>query len=308
MNPLCIIWVIWYILVAFVKLFIPRSLRYKRIQDEVAVVTGAGSGIGQLMAIELAKEGCHVICWDVNSQGNEDTVSQIRQLPNGKAHSFVVDVGQRESVYAAAGKIPAVTDGKDVTILINNAGVVFGKHLLEIPDDKIDQMLNINCLGHFWTTKSFLPGMMKCEKGHIVTISSMMGLWCPLEKMTAYASSKFGAFGFDQALNSELKITDKDFIKTTIVTPGHINTGMFHGASFRYGLEADYVAREIIASLKAEDETRVIPSFGYLVYLIYAVLPRTASFELTKGMKLNTVFQNLEVREPLTTPEGKKND
>ena len=128
------------------------------------IYSGAGSGLGAGVSKQLAAKGVTVICWDVNVRGNINTVNEIINS-GGKAFSFKCDVSNREEVYAVAKESAKIAG--DVTILVNNAGVVGGKSFVEEDDKMILKTFEVNAISHFWTTKAFLPKMMEKNHGHI---------------------------------------------------------------------------------------------------------------------------------------------
>uniref|UniRef100_A0A8C5YVI0 Estradiol 17-beta-dehydrogenase 11 n=1 Tax=Marmota marmota marmota TaxID=9994 RepID=A0A8C5YVI0_MARMA len=111
----------------------------------------------------------------------------------------------------------------DISILVNNAGVVYTSDLFSTQDSQIEKTFAVNTLAHFWTTKAFLPSMMKNNDGHIVTVASAAGL-IGVPFLLAYCSSKFAAVGFHGALTEELNAFKKNGIKTTCFCPNFINT------------------------------------------------------------------------------------
>ncbi|XP_050718231.1 epidermal retinol dehydrogenase 2-like isoform X2 [Eriocheir sinensis] len=227
-----LLWVvvtIYYILEATVLRFVPRKYKFKNIRGNVALVTGGGSGIGRLMCLRLAAEGAIVVTWDVSEAGNLETAKQV-QAAGGKIHTYTVNLCDRNAVYATAAKVKKEV-GK-VDILINNAGVVTGKNFMDSPDDSIVKTFEVNSICLFWTTKAFLGDMLAADKGHIVTIASMAGkLGRP--GLVDYCASKFAAVGFHESLQAELKVGGKVGVKTTVVCPVLIMTGMFAGCSTR---------------------------------------------------------------------------
>ncbi|CAG0894226.1 unnamed protein product [Cyprideis torosa] len=292
-------------LIGILSVFVPRRFRSKSVTGEVALVTGAGSGIGRLMAILLAREGCHVICWDVNRKGNDETVAAIQRL-KGQAHGFVVDVTKREMVYEMAAKIPEVTEGREVTILINNAGIVIGEHLENASDEKIKLLMDVNTVSHFWTVKAFLPGMTRAKKGHIITIASSAGLIAATDRMVPYFTSKFAAVGFDEALYLELQFTNRSYIKTTVVCPFFINTGMFDGAaSILPILEPGYVAEQVIAAMKANEEVLILPGWVWIFPIIKALVPRKVSRALCRAFAFDEGMSNFRGRNPAESADKK---
>ncbi|XP_009992112.1 PREDICTED: estradiol 17-beta-dehydrogenase 11-like [Chaetura pelagica] len=122
----------------------------------------------------------------------------------------------------------------DVTILVNNAGVITAADLLSTQDHQIERMFEVNILAHMWTTRAFLPAMMKNNYGHIVTVASAAGHFV-IPYMVSYCSSKFAAVGFHKALTEELSALGKDGIKTTCLCPVFINTGFVKNPSTRLG-------------------------------------------------------------------------
>ncbi|KAI8125711.1 Short-chain dehydrogenase/reductase family 16C member 6 [Lucilia cuprina] len=120
-----------------------------------------------------------------------------------------------------------------VSLLINNAGVVSGLHLLDTPDHLIERSFNVNVMAHFWTTKAFLPKMIENQRGHIATIASLAG-HVGITKLVDYCASKFAAVGFDEALRLELEVLGHTNIQTTCVCPFFIQqTGMFDDVNAR---------------------------------------------------------------------------
>ncbi|XP_004390207.1 estradiol 17-beta-dehydrogenase 11, partial [Trichechus manatus latirostris] len=164
--PLLII----FILESFVKLFIPK--KRKSVAGEIVLITGAGHGIGRVTAYEFAKLKSKLVLWDINKHGIEETAAECRRL-GAKTHAFVVDCSNREEIHNAAKKVKAEIG--DVSILVNNAGAVYTADLMSTQEPQIEKTFEVNVLAHFWTTKAFLPAMMKNNHGHIVMVASMGG-------------------------------------------------------------------------------------------------------------------------------------
>ncbi len=137
------------------------------------LITGGASGIGRLVALKMARLGGNVILWDVHQQ-NMDKVLEELTATGRAAYGYLCDVTDRNQVYVTAKRVEA--DRGPVDILINSAGTVSGKMLLDLPDEKIEETIAVNCLALFWTTKAFLASMMERNHGHVVTISSAAGI------------------------------------------------------------------------------------------------------------------------------------
>jgi len=303
-------WTVTYMLVHLLKFvlvclrelllnFVPRALKAKSLKGQVALVTGAGSGIGRLTALDLSREGCHVICWDINKQGNDETAMLIRKM-NGKADAFVVDVTDKREVYKAAREVKGVIGTKEVTLLINNAGIVIGKYLEEADDDKIEMLMKVNVMAHFWTTKAFMPGMVKRKCGHIVTVASTAGYVAAVDKMVPYFTSKFAAVGFDEALSVELDFQKRNYIKTTSINPYFILTGMFEGVTtipVLPFLKPDEVAHEIVQAIRCNERCLILP--GRIRFLIFlkSFIPRNAMLELGRAFGMDSAMDSFKGRD-----------
>ncbi|XP_077877699.1 estradiol 17-beta-dehydrogenase 11-like isoform X5 [Ictidomys tridecemlineatus] len=131
------------------------------------------------------------------------------------------------------------TEIGDISILVNNAGIVYTSDLFSTQDPQIEKTFAVNTLAHFWTTKAFLPLMMMNNHGHIVTVASAAGL-VGVPFLQAYCSSKFAAVGFHGALTEELNAFEKNGIKTTCLCPNFINTGFIKNPSSNSGSFSDY--------------------------------------------------------------------
>jgi len=257
-------------------------LREKNIKGQVALITGGAGGIGRLLALKLAKKGCDVVIWDANLAAAEAVVKEVLALGQ-KAAAYNVDVTNREVVYATAKDVLGKFGSVD--ILINNAGIVAGKKLLEADDARAELTIKVNTIALLWVTKAFLPSMMQKKRGHVVTIASSAGR-VGVNGMVDYCASKFGAVGFDEALRGELRHSAPE-LRTTCVCPGYISTGMFKGAQMSSTipflnpvvraimpvLEPDYIADKIVTAIVRNQTILVAPRFGYLSYLFRATTP-----------------------------------
>lgn len=140
--------VFYYCVESFMTLFIPKTFRTtKSIFGEIALITGAGSGIGRLIALRLAKLGAKIVLWDVNTAGLEQTKVLIER-DGGEAHTYFCDVTDRSQVYETADKVRQ--DVGNVSLLVNNAGIVNGKWFLDTSDEKIEKVMEVNVIAHFW--------------------------------------------------------------------------------------------------------------------------------------------------------------
>ncbi|POI31832.1 hypothetical protein CIB84_004417 [Bambusicola thoracicus] len=212
---------------ALVKLLLP--VKRKAVRGELVLVTGAARGLGRATAREFARRQSRLVLWDVEERGLKETAEECEGL-GATVHTFVVDCSKREEIYSTAEKVKK--DIGDVSILVNNAGVIAAADLLSTQDHQVEKTFEVNILAHIWTTKAFLPTMMNNNHGHIVTVASAAGHFVT-PFMVAYCSSKFAAVGFHKALTDELSSLGKDGIKTTCLCPVFINTGFVKNPSMR---------------------------------------------------------------------------
>jgi len=268
----------------------------KSVEGEIVLITGGGSGIGRLMALKLAKLGAVIVTWDVNTKGNEETVSMIQKI-GGTAFAYTVDITNRQKIYAAAEEVKQ--DVGTVSILINNAGIVSGSALLNTPDEKIIRTFDVNVLAHFWTIKSFMPDMILNKKGHIVNVASLAG-YSGSHKLVDYCSSKFAAVGIDDALKVELKVQGHDnYIKTTVVCPYYISTGMFAGVQSKIIpiLEPEFVAESAVRGIITNKPQVIVPWWCTFLVTLKTMVPHKGFLTLSKVFGMNCSMDDFQGRK-----------
>ena len=235
------------------------------LRDAHVVITGAASGLGRRMALGVAKRGGALSLWDVNGPGLDAVIAEVESL-GARAQPVVCDVSDRRAVYLAAAGIVDPVD-----VLINNAGVVNGQSLLEIPDEQIERSLQINTHSLFWMIKAFLPAMIERNRGHIVTIASAAGL-IGVPRLTDYCASKFAAVGLDESLRAELRKRAPG-VRTTVVCPYYIDTGMFEGVKTRFSfllpiLKEEKVADKILKAVERDRPRLQMPALVHSIPLL----------------------------------------
>ena len=268
----------------------------KSIKNDIILVTGAGSGIGRLMALKLAKLGAVIVSWDVNSASNNETI-QLIKAQGGVAYAYTVDLCKKEAIYEAAAKTKQEVGV--VKILVNNAGIVSGTPLLETPDEKIIRTYDVNVLAHFWTIKAFLPDMIENKSGHIVTIASLAGHG-GTPKLVDYCSSKFAAVGIDDTLKVELVALGHDeYIKTTVVCPYCISTGMFAGFKSKIIpiLEPEFVVSEAVKGIITNKSQVILPWWCAILICLKTIVPLKGWMYLCKVLGLNCCMDEFEGRQ-----------
>ncbi|VIO77183.1 SDR family NAD(P)-dependent oxidoreductase [Bradyrhizobium ivorense] len=189
--------------------------------NHIAVITGAGSGIGRAIAAGYAREGAHVVLLDQNGDAAAEAAKEIRNA-GGKADSFTLDVTDRDACSAMARHVADKVGA--VSILVNNAGIARRNGMLGADEAVIkdwEDIISINLTGVFNVTHAFLPALRKSE-GRIVNIGSIQSfVHLRTPSSPAYTASKHGVLGFTKALAAEL---GKDGVRVNAIGPGFIET------------------------------------------------------------------------------------
>jgi NADP-dependent 3-hydroxy acid dehydrogenase YdfG len=201
---------------------------------KVAVVTGAGSGIGQALAVELARSGASLAISDVNAEGLAQTEQQLKAI-GAPVKVDRLDVTEREAFLAYAD---AVNEhfGK-VNQIYNNAGITYISTIEFSRFKDIEQVMDVDFWGVVNGTKAFLPHLIASGDGHIVNISSVLGLMA-LPGQPAYISAKFAVRGFTEALRQEMVVAGYP-VGVTVVHPGGIRTSFGTTAVIAEGMGLD---------------------------------------------------------------------
>ncbi|KAL8182113.1 UNVERIFIED_CONTAM: hypothetical protein K2H54_044328 [Gekko kuhli] len=273
-----IVKLLYLALESLLLLFIP--VRKKSVAGEIVLITGSGSGIGRLMALKFAKLGATLVLWDINQEGNKETTRLVKENESVRVHDYTCDCSKKQEIYRVADQVKKEVG--DVSILINNAGIVTGKRFLDSPDSLIEKTMEVNTMANIWTCKAFLPAMMAANHGHLVTIASAAGL-VGTSGLTDYCTSKFAAVGFLESLGAEMRHLGKTGIKTTIVCPYFISTGMFEGCKPKLGrllpfLKPEYTAERIVTSVRREESRVIIPQAVSILLKMKCLLPSKMSY------------------------------
>ncbi|XP_015268606.1 PREDICTED: 17-beta-hydroxysteroid dehydrogenase 13-like isoform X2 [Gekko japonicus] len=251
MNALLeFLWLLVIVIYSYVESLVKLFIPVKRksVSGEIVLITGAGHGLGRLTSYEFAKRQSKLVLWDIN---------KVKR-----------DIG-------------------DVSILVNNAGVVAAADLLSTQDKQIQKTFEVNILAHHWTTKAFLPAMIKKDSGHIVTVASAGGhIVVPF--LVSYCSSKFAAVGFHKSLTQELSALGKDGIKTSCLCPVFINTGFIKHPRTRFVplLEPDKVAKTLIDGILCNQKMIFVPPFVKCSLFFERILPERALRAMEKFLNV----------------------
>lgn len=254
----------------------------KDVTEDTILITGAGHGMGREVAQRFGRLGATVVCVDVNPTTNEETAKLIKN-EKGKAFHYACDITDRAAVFQLADKVQREVG--DVTILLNNAGIMPCKPLLRQSEQEIRAIMNININGILWALQAFLPSMLENNKGHIVSMSSMAGLM-GLRNIVPYCGSKYAVRGIMEGLAMELhEDTTKNTngIKFTTVYPSMVNTGLCHNPRIRFKsltnmVEKEFAADLIVDAIRREHLEITVPTdLYYANKFIYRVLPQKAA-------------------------------
>jgi 3-oxoacyl-[acyl-carrier protein] reductase len=216
-----------------------------QLANQIAVVTGAGRGIGRAIALKFANEGADVAVVSRTQENSEKVANEIRALGR-KAWAHAVDVADSAAVSAAAEKILA--EASKVDILVNNAGVTRDGLLMRMSDADWDSVLNTNLRGAFLVTKAFSRAMLKARTGRIINISSVIGL-IGNAGQSNYAASKAGLIGFTQSCAREFAGRG---ITVNAIAPGFIETDMT--AELNEALRAEILKKIPLGTLGQSDD------------------------------------------------------
>jgi short-subunit dehydrogenase len=235
----------------------------KSFVGKVAAITGAASGIGRALAIDLSGQGCHLALSDVDTTGLAETVA-LCEGRGVKVTQGRVDVGQRPAVFGWAEQVSA-EHGK-VNLIFNNAGVALAATISEMAITDFEWLMNVNFWGVVHGTQAFLPHLKASGDGHVVNISSVFGL-ASIPSQSAYNAAKFAVRGFTDALRIELDV-ERCGVSATTVHPGGIKTNIAknmrgdHAAAANFDRIArttpERAAREILAAVKADRRRALI--------------------------------------------------
>lgn len=194
----------------------------KTIEHSTAVITGAGSGIGRHLALQLAERGANLALSDIDQTGLAETVALI-DTSAVEVHQQTLDVANKQSVFDYAQTLSS--NFTEINILINNAGVALNTGTFENTTlDEFEWLMSINFFGVIYGTKAFLPLLKDASWGHIVNVSSLFGI-LGVPGQSAYNASKFAVRGFTEALRQELDMTTSS-VSCTCVHPGGVKTNI----------------------------------------------------------------------------------
>ncbi|MCX5849540.1 MAG: SDR family NAD(P)-dependent oxidoreductase [Deltaproteobacteria bacterium] len=270
----------------------------KNLNNKVAAITGAASGIGRALALNLTDEGCHLAISDINEAGLQETADMVRsRRKNVRVTTHKVDTADREQVRRYAEEVMKAHGA--VHIIINNAGVVIAETLEDLSYEDFEWLMGINLWGVVYGSKEFLPYLKQQDCAHIVNISSVNGIFTNPNN-GPYCTAKFAVRGFTETLAQELADTN---IKVSCVHPGGIKTNIAANARFYKasdesinkedaavlftraiaGTTADKAAKIIIAGIKKDKLRIMVGPDAYVMDWLKRLFP--VGFQKLAGRK-----------------------
>jgi len=230
----------------------------ERFAGWVAAVTGAASGIGRALALDLAQRGCEVALSDIDATGLAETAAMVR---GAHATTRKLDVTDREAVRAWAAEV--LRDHGRVNFIFNNAGISYGATVRGCEEEELERIVDVDFWGVVYGTRAFLPHLEQAGDGHVVNISSVFGL-IAFPGQCAYNAAKFAVRGYTEALRMELEMTGSA-VSATCVHPGGIKTNIArtsrtHPSVASLGFDPEDAKRQFEKSFRVapEEAARVI--------------------------------------------------
>ncbi len=221
------------------------------IRGSAAAITGAASGIGRALALELAARGCDLALADRDEAGLQTVAAEIAKAHSCKVTIHRIDVGELSEIEAFAQAATANHPG--LNILINNAGVAVLGQFNEIDQAQFEWLMNINFWGVVHGTRAFLPHLARQPEAHIVNLSSVFGIIAP-PGQTAYSVSKFAVRGFSESLRHELQIAASP-VRLSVVHPGGIATNIARNSRTGAGISDNKVRSDAIERFESAAQT-----------------------------------------------------
>ncbi|HEY6131523.1 MAG TPA: SDR family NAD(P)-dependent oxidoreductase [Halioglobus sp.] len=252
------------------------------VRGKIAVITGAGSGIGRALALQLNREGCALYLGDINPDSLAATLAMLSRK-DVAADGHILDVADKAGMHAWAEQIAAARNHVD--IVINNAGVALVATVEESDYANIEWLMGINFWGVVYGTQAFLPLLRRARQGHLVNLSSVFGL-IGVPTQSAYNAAKFAVRGYTEALRQEMYGTN---VHVCCVHPGGIRTNIARTArvgntatsSEEFGSDFDKIARttpdvaaqKIIAAIEKRKKRLLIGLDAAIISLLCRLFP-----------------------------------
>jgi NAD(P)-dependent dehydrogenase (short-subunit alcohol dehydrogenase family) len=255
----------------------------KDFRGRLAVITGAGTGMGRGLACQLASEGCHVAFCDVLLENMEDTRRACEQVaPSGtRITTHECDVSDEAQVVAFREAVEQQHQTEHINLLFNNAGIAGGGSFLNDDRAEWERTFNVCWFGVYYCTRAFMPLLVASTEGYIVNVSSVNGFWpClgPTTPHTAYSTAKFAVKGFTEALVVDLRV-NAPHVRVAVVMPGHVGTSIMINSVKLLGKPSPKeMTAEELAAVRERSARQGIPLDGMTDEQMKAAMEQVAEF------------------------------
>jgi NAD(P)-dependent dehydrogenase (short-subunit alcohol dehydrogenase family) len=254
----------------------------RTIQHKLALVTGAASGIGRAISIELARHGANLILVDLNRPLLDVVLADVR-AHRVDAAMFAADIGRPWDIERLVDTVLARWGGLD--ILVNNAGIAYYGLTEHMRDDQWDRLLAVNFIGPMLLTRRLLPALLTRPEPHVLNVCSLAGL-VHAPRLTAYQVSKAGLIGFSESLRAEY---GRRGLGVTALCPGPVRTNIFRAAEVSQGRKQpkipnwlqsspERVARRAVRAIRGRQGTVVVTLVDHVVWGLKRALPGTLDY------------------------------
>jgi NAD(P)-dependent dehydrogenase (short-subunit alcohol dehydrogenase family) len=238
----------------------------KNFNGKIAVITGAGSGMGRELARQLAGEGCHVALCDVAADGLRESASLCSAgAPAGvRVSTTACDVSDERQVLAFRDAVQKDHGTKHINLLFNNAGIGGGGSFIADSREHWEKTFAVDWGGVYYCTRAFMPLLIASDAGHLINTSSVNGFWACFGSVphTAYSSAKFAVKGFTEALIVDTR-THAPHVKVSLVMPGHIGTGIIANSTrILQGRAIEDLTAEQLEEFRAALKKMGVPADG----------------------------------------------
>ena len=267
-----------FVLLLEVFYFIFRCRPKKDIKNQHILITGAGQGIGEQFARQFAAMGNTVHCVDIEEKLVQNVVEELKGEGH-EAYSYTCDLTKHEQVQALYDEITGA--GFVINILVNNAGVAFGKRIQDMTLTQIQHSMTVNIVSNLWLIKLVLPNMLELNAGHIVNIASIAGM-IPLKNSTDYCAAKAGSLHSLNQLRVDHMNTNINF---STVCPFFVNTKMIAGIdpSTVFAISAETLVRKAICAIRENREVIIVPRIFGMLKVIQDFVPTYITKSVFKG-------------------------
>ena len=250
----------------------------KDFTDRVAVVTGAGSGIGRAICLELARRGAHIAAVDIDEAHLAEVRAEVEAL-NRKCSTHITDVSNRQQMESLPQEV--IAEHGAVHVLVNNAGVSVNLSFLEQNVEDLEWITGINYWGVMYGCKFFLPHLLEVDEAHIVNVSSSAG-FTGMKWQSSYSATKFAVAGLSESLFVELANTN---VGITCVHPGAVATNILDAArmeqgrrkkmlkTFKYATPPGHAARAICKAIQRKRFKLVLCVDSRILHFVKRLTP-----------------------------------